>query len=70
MIEIHTHTRYVRPDRSRGDREFFIAGVQPELEGGGGVITLVYRDTGFIKRVKFAQADAFFKTARPLQGAC
>lgn len=67
MIDIHTHSRFIRPDRSRGDREFFVAGVQPEMQGGGGgVITLVYRDTGYIKRVPFDKAEAFFKTARPL----
>lgn len=68
MIQIHTHASFVRPDRGRGDREFFVAGVQPELQGGGGVITLVYRDTGYVKRVKFDKVEAFFKTARPLQG--
>lgn len=36
MIDIHTHSRFIRPDRSRGDREFFVAGVQPEMQGGGG----------------------------------
>lgn len=63
MIDVHTHDRFRRSDPRRGDREFFVAGVQPELEGGG-VITLVYRDTGFLKRVKFGQAEQFFKTAQ------
>lgn len=46
MIDIHTHDRFLRPDPRRGDREFFVAGVQPALPAageGGGVITLIYR---------------------------
>lgn len=63
MINVHTNDRFQRTDRTRRMREFFVAGVQPELSGKGGVITLIYRDTGFIKRVKFDAADAFFATA-------
>ena len=68
MINVHTHDRFVRKDPRRGDREFFVAGVQPDLQGRGGVITLVYRDTGFLKRVKFEAADKFFATAERLTG--
>lgn len=67
MIDVHTNERFQRLDRGRRAREFFVAGVQPELAGGGGVISLIYRDTGFIKRVKFERADAFFATAVRLE---
>jgi hypothetical protein len=43
--------------------------VQPELSGQGGVIHLVYRDTGRVRRVPFAKAEQFFATAVPLQEA-
>lgn len=36
MIAIHTHDRFRRADKARGDREFFVAGVQQELSGQGG----------------------------------
>ena len=36
MINVNTHDRFVRKDPRRGDREFFVAGVQPDLEGRGG----------------------------------
>jgi hypothetical protein len=66
VINVHTHQRFRRPDKSRGDREFFVTSVQPELSGQGGVIHLAYRDTGRVRRVPFAKAEAFFATAVPL----
>lgn len=36
MINVHTNDRFQRTDRTRRMREFFVAGVQPELSGKGG----------------------------------
>jgi hypothetical protein len=68
-LSIRTHQHFIRHDKARGDREFFVTSVQPELSGQGGVIHLVYRDTGRVRRVPFAKAEQFFATAVPLQEA-
>jgi hypothetical protein len=35
-LSIRTHQHFIRHDKARGDREFFVTSVQPELSGQGG----------------------------------